>query len=132
MDPQATWQLLLEAWSDANWEEVVELAGALLDWLDKEGFAPEVFAPRCLGQDWNDAVVRAACSFALQRAGSALSAPDGVPPEAPFSLTCSGCGNDGPDRHAEALAEGWRRIEYAPALASANFVGLCPNCSSDE
>lgn len=132
MDPQATWLQLVNAWSAGNWEEVVELASALLDWLDKHGFPPEPLAPRWMGQDWNEAVVRAASTFALKRAGSVLDAPDGVPSDVPFSLTCGSCGNDGPGGHAEALAEGWQQIRYDPALQSANFVGLCPGCTSAE
>lgn len=132
MDPQASWQLLLDAWSDGDWEEVVELASALLDWLDKQGFAPETSAPHQLGHDWNEVVVRAACSFAVKRAGGVIGNSHGIPDAVPFTLTCGICGNDGPDTHAEALAEGWQQIRYAPTMLSANFVGICPSCSQSE
>lgn len=132
MDPQATWQSLLLAWNDGDWEEAIDLASALLDWLNKDGFAPETCDSFPVGQDWNDVVVRAACTFARQRACSVLSDPDGIPGSVPFTLTCGSCGNDGPDSHADAVANGWTEIRYTPTQASANFVGLCPSCSKAE
>lgn len=132
MDPQVTWQLLLLAWNDGDWEEVIELASSLLDWLNKQGFAPETSESFPLGQDWNDVVVRAACTFARQRACSVLSDPDGIPGSVSFSLTCDSCRNDGPDSFADAMSARWIEIRYTPTMASANFVGLCPSCSKAE
>jgi len=132
MDPQATWQLLLDAWSQGEWEDVIESASNLLDWLDKDGVAPETLISRPMGQDWNAVVVRAACTFARQRACSVLSDPDGIPATVPFSLTCDTCGNDGPDSFTEASAKGWIEIRHTPTLVSANFVGLCSVCSETE
>ena len=40
MDPQATWNSLLEECADGNWLDVFELAEALLEWLSKEGLGP--------------------------------------------------------------------------------------------
>jgi hypothetical protein len=28
----------------------------------------------------------------------------------------------------EAIAAGWSEIDYAPGLAMANFIGICPDC----
>jgi len=60
MDPQATWDMLLQAWSKRNWNEVAELSESLLDWLAKGGFPPETNYPRELGADWDSAVALAA------------------------------------------------------------------------
>lgn len=132
MDPQATWELLLVAWTRNEWDDVIELASNLLDWLNKEGFAPETCSSHPVGHDWNVVVARAACTFARQRACSVLSDPDGIPENVPFSLTCDTCGNDGPDSHAEAIAEGWTEFQHTPTLVSANFTGLCLTCAKAE
>lgn len=47
----------------------------------------------------------------------------------PFTLVCYECdAGDGIDSHAQAVAEGWTSIDYAPDLPMANYVGLCPDC----
>ena len=40
MDPQANWDQLLEAYAEGDWKRVEELAEALLNWLDRNGFPP--------------------------------------------------------------------------------------------
>lgn len=132
MDPQTTWRMLLDAWIDREWETVDELAEALLHWLGKEGFPPDVEQPKELGADFNRAIVLAACEFAQHRARSVLSDPDRLPQDVAFSLTCSECNNEGPDTHEEAVREGWTGFEYAPALMSANFLGVCPICQARD
>jgi hypothetical protein len=49
--------------------------------------------------------------------------------DVPFSLVCRECdaGMDIKD-HAQAAANGWTEIDYAPDLPMANYVGLCPDC----
>ena len=47
----------------------------------------------------------------------------------PFSLVCSDCDAVTHIKNYEqAIAEGWSEIDYAPGLAMANNVGLCPDC----
>ena len=128
MDPQETWRMLLDAWVMREWEEVDELAEALLNWLDRQGFPPSVAHPKELGADLNRAIVRAACEFIRQRTRSVLNDPNRIPQDVPFSLTCGQCNNQGPDTHEEALSEGWTGIEYVPDLMSENFLGICPIC----
>jgi hypothetical protein len=64
MDPQATWQQLIDAFIDRDWHQVQESADALLDWLRKEGFPPETITGHSMGTDWNRNVTLAACEFA--------------------------------------------------------------------
>lgn len=128
MDPQATWTSLLDAWAERNWDDVVELAEALLGWLSKEGFPPETVGGKSMGADWNRALALAMCRFALNRARDVLDSPDQIPGDVPFSLTCATCNNEGPDSYAEAIDEGWTGIEFFPAGASENFLGECPIC----
>lgn len=54
---------------------------------------------------------------------------DAIPPDVPFSLVCVQC-DAGMEigSYAEARAEGWSDIHYAPDLPMANFVGYCPAC----
>lgn len=42
MDPNATWQRLAEAVSAESWEEAVEAAGDLSEWLARGGFPPRI------------------------------------------------------------------------------------------
>lgn len=50
-----------------------------------------------------------------------------------FSLVCENCdaGNDMLNE-VDARAAGWTQIDYAPGLPMANFVGLCPHCTSER
>lgn len=130
MDPQVAWSNLLTAWISRDWEEVLELSEALLNWLNKDGFPPEFSYPQELGSEINRIVVRATCDFVRQRAASVLSAPSGIPPEVPFSLSCRECRVDSPDTVSQARQAGWRNVEYVPASAFENFLGICPNCQA--
>ena len=40
MDPNETWKALLEAYRTSDWEQAIELAEALLQWLRIDGFPP--------------------------------------------------------------------------------------------
>ena len=42
MDPSVTWCAIAEAVKNDEWEEAVEHAQTLLDWLLKEGFPPVI------------------------------------------------------------------------------------------
>ena len=132
MDPQATWNALLEEWTQCNWLDVSELAEALLEWLDKEGYPPETISTRSMRADWNRVLVLAVCKFALQRANNVLDSPNNIPTEVPFTLSCDTCGNEGPDAFDEAIAEGWKQLRYTPAGTSENFLGLCPICQAAD
>ena len=129
MDPQVTWNSLLEEWANRSWLDVTELAEALLDWLDRDGFPPKTSDAPELGFEWHAAVAKAAAMFALQRAKAVLNDPDGIPARVAFSLTCAHCNVEGPVTFYEAKRKGWTRIQYVPALAAENFLGICFTCS---
>lgn len=128
MDPKETWRMLLDAWFHRNWDDVLELSEALLNWLHKDGFAPQVEYPRELGPDLNRLLAKTACEFVRKRATVVKESPNGIPQDVGFSLTCSECNNEGPESYDDALAEGWAGIEYVPHLSSENFLGTCPIC----
>lgn len=65
MDPQATWEQLLEALSSGDHEQVEELATELLRWLERGGFPPRAVLGTDLGPTWDRAATRFACAFAL-------------------------------------------------------------------
>ncbi len=132
MDPQETWRMLLDAWFYRKWDDVLELSEALLLWLEKDGFAPQVEHPRELGPDLNRLLVKTAAEFLRRRATVVLESPNGIPQDVPFSLTCCDCNNEGPDTYDEATAEGWSGIEYVPHLSSENFLGRCPVCLAND
>ncbi len=46
--------------------------------------------------------------------------------DVPFVLACIECDCESPDSYAEANAEGWTHISYAPDGFSSNFYGYCP------
>ena len=65
MDPQATWQRMLDAWKHQRWEELQEAALDLKEWIARGGFPPETQADDRMGMLWNRAVVRAVCGLAI-------------------------------------------------------------------
>ena len=66
MDPQATWEQLLAAYAAGDWDVIEERATDLIEWLDRGGFPPKVLNRSDLGQDWDRAMARAGCLFALE------------------------------------------------------------------
>lgn len=132
MDPQATWDSLIQAWSKRHWDEVSELSESLLAWLAKGGFPPETNYPKELGADWDAAVALAACGFALCRSRQVLENEHGIPADVPFSLVCVKCLYEGPKSFDEATQKGWTRIEYHPAGKDENFLGICTICRASN
>ena len=130
MDPQATWRELIEAWLEGNWQAVSEFSEALLDWLSKDGFPPETMGAMRLGADWNRSIAVAVCELAYQRASSVLDRPNGIPTDVSFTLACATCNDDGPHTYDEAIADGWKQLQYTPAGISENFLGRCPQCQT--
>ena len=56
MDPQATWQRLLDAYSAHDWAEAKEAAEDLLVWLRRNGFPPQILPNPPMDDVWNRAV----------------------------------------------------------------------------
>ena len=65
MDPQATWNELLEARLERDWDRAEELANALLDWMQRSGFPPDTVGNRQLGTRWHHAVANFVCHLVL-------------------------------------------------------------------
>ena len=70
MDPQATWQRLLDAYSAHDWAEAKEAAEDLLVWLRRCGFPPQILPNPPMDDAWNRAVAVAACRFVILERGS--------------------------------------------------------------
>ena len=68
MDPQAALKGLLSALAEHDWDTVRELANALKDWLDRDGFAPVTLGAESLGREWHIAIARLTCDMAIARA----------------------------------------------------------------
>lgn len=66
MDPQAAWDQLLAAFAEGDWDMIDESATNLIEWLDRDGFPPTVLSIPDLGPDFNRALARAGCAFALE------------------------------------------------------------------
>ena len=60
MDPQAAWSEMLEAVAANDFVEAELRAGALLDWLDRGGFAPQTVS-RVLPTEWDRLICRYLC-----------------------------------------------------------------------
>lgn len=65
MDPQATWNELLEARWQRDWNRAEELANALLEWLQRRGFPPQTIGDPKLGTRWHHAVAYFVCHLVL-------------------------------------------------------------------
>ena len=71
MDPQATLKALLEALEESDWDTARELALALQNWLDRDGFPPVTVGAKSLDREWHTAISRLICEMALSRARAA-------------------------------------------------------------
>ena len=138
MDPLAAWKELLDALAEMDWEQVLETAENLLDWITNGGFPPEVIAltgdgQRYLGRvvygpELNRSVVDSACRFAIQLASGMLKNKSTSSDDVPFSLSCVDCDVDSPATFDEAIRAGWTRIRFVPESPAENYLGLCPEC----
>jgi hypothetical protein len=131
MDPQVTWQELLDAWRRGDWNVVAEVADALLEWIRKSGFPPETMGSD-MGSDWNRTVAVAAAQFALRCAIEVRLCQYKVPFDVPVNIVCSQCSRGGPTDVRQALAGGWTGLRYTPGSTCERFVACCPACRSAD
>ena len=69
MDPQATWERLIEAYAGRDRTDAKDAAEDLLVWLDGGGFPPQTLPSLPMDDAWNRTIAEAACRFViLQRA----------------------------------------------------------------
>ncbi len=132
MEIQQQWQDLLDAWLGLDWPKVKESAASIVDRLERGDVAPNPLPVLQMGDPWNRVVVLAACQHMKHMAEQVLVAPNGIPPDVPFSLSCCECDADGVDSFEQAIAEGWTSIDFYPQGAGENFIGLCPEHRDEE
>lgn len=68
MDPQATWNDLLDACEQGDRETAAEAARALCEWLDRDGFPPQTQPGRTLDDALNRVIAKAVCRHAIAQA----------------------------------------------------------------
>lgn len=64
MDPQVTWQELLEASAKREFDRMEELAEALLHWIDRRGYPPKTVDRDDLPRGWHKAIAQFVCHMA--------------------------------------------------------------------
>ena len=67
------------------------------------------------------------CDLAMETVNEVRRAPNGIPPDVPFVLSCVDCDAEGPGSYDGAVAEGWARIRFFPNSLAENFLGYCPD-----
>ena len=60
MDPQVAWEEMLEALATGDLFEADIRAEGLIDWLDRDGFAPQTLL-RLLPDEWDRLICRYLC-----------------------------------------------------------------------
>ncbi|MCA9123949.1 MAG: hypothetical protein H6822_20465 [Planctomycetaceae bacterium] len=68
MDPHATWKQMQEELMAENWETAIELAEALLEWIDGNG-SPPLVGSKDLPYGWHRELARAGARYVLIAAG---------------------------------------------------------------
>jgi hypothetical protein len=64
MDPQATFDELLDAVSDRDWDRMDDLSEALLRWMETGGFPPRTVGLATLGRNWHRSTATFICHLA--------------------------------------------------------------------
>lgn len=65
MDPQTAWNELLEAIHRRGWDQALEHAEALLEWMRKGGMPPQT-TEFAMPRHWNRTMAEFGCLIALQ------------------------------------------------------------------
>ncbi len=65
MDPQAAWNEMLEAVIQRDWDDALERAEGLLEWMRNGGFPPQTSAVAMRPQ-WDRPMAEFGCLIALQ------------------------------------------------------------------
>ncbi len=64
MDPQATWNEMLDALRRRQWDEADQHATDLYSWMNsKQGFAPLTIGDESLGKEWHKTIASFTCLF---------------------------------------------------------------------
>ena len=71
MDPNSSLSELLSAIESRDWEQVEELANALLRWMENSGFPPQTLGDPKIGNKWHRSVATFICMAALAKVRAA-------------------------------------------------------------
>lgn len=71
MDPNSTLSELLSAIETRDWDQVEELADALLRWMENSGFPPQTLGDARIGRTWHRSVATFICMAALAKVRAA-------------------------------------------------------------
>jgi hypothetical protein len=71
MDPQETWNQLLDAVATRDWNQAEKLANAMLKWLRNRGDPPQTVSRKGLTRSWHAAVAQLVSYMAINSAGDA-------------------------------------------------------------
>lgn len=71
MDPQATFNDLLDAVGARDRDLIEELADSLLRWMEHGGFPPLTVGPKSLGRRWHRAIAAFVCHAAQSKVRNA-------------------------------------------------------------
>jgi len=132
MDVQQTWEDLLTAWAEHDWQNVQQISQDILEWLERNGFAPEIVSVQRMGNDVNRVLATAACQYMAELARQVTENANGIPHGVPFSVSCFECDAGSPDSFEQALTEGWVSVEFFPQGVAENFLGLCPDHKEEQ
>ena len=122
MDPTACYHEMICSMNKGHYDDARASAHSLKAWLDSGGFYPK---------EENILEVQGHLARVLR-----ITTPGALPEPKVFVLTCADCDNGGQiHSEAQAIEEGWTRIQPQPDLPQANYLGICPYCrkiSDDE
>ncbi|MEZ5951746.1 MAG: hypothetical protein R3C12_21555 [Planctomycetaceae bacterium] len=68
MDPQQTWQDMLDAVHQKQWDTARQLADDLHGWLTNKGFPPITIGDRSFGTTWHLTIATFTCLAVINRA----------------------------------------------------------------
>lgn len=140
MDPVAAWRDLINALVQLDWERASELAQALLDWMRRGGFPPDVIllvdagsrmdTSVVAGPELNRVVVQSVSRFAIQLNTHNQRESRRGDRRASCRLVCRQCDAVGQETIGEAAKAGWSQLQFIADISVANVSALCPKCSS--
>lgn len=67
MDPQQTWNDLLNALRCKHWEQAKELADSLHEWIRKRGSPPVTIGEETLGNEWHRTITSFVCLYVANK-----------------------------------------------------------------
>jgi hypothetical protein len=68
MDPEQTWQDMLDAVHRKEWNTARQLADDLHTWLKNKGFPPVTIGDRSFGRNWHVTIATLTCLAVINRA----------------------------------------------------------------